>query len=316
MLPPDLYERLVRLNEAHKPAKDGFYAGTEKQRGTLLTEVQRARDQLLATFMAPVWGRWPDLEALSRETREYARRCDWTLIDLVALAASLRVGPAELSRRLAAPLLAYQALRMLDDVIDGHLDYKGGYQTFYGAMVRANGVVAARGLTICTAAALLAEGTRHLDEPQARQLHETLAAAIQELHGIGPNEHQDYLRMVEGKMGAYSSIIYGPVVAELAEVQTVETFLARTFRVSQIINDLHDLEDDRARNQPNFWLLYPSAGEAATACGLHLDELEAAYAALPDIARPYGDTRLADLSGYALEVAERLPETHNIPVKG
>ncbi|TDC50229.1 hypothetical protein E1281_22350 [Actinomadura sp. KC345] len=314
MLPLELYERLAHLNEAHKPAKDGFYADTEEQRGILLAEVRRARDQLLAAFMAPAQLRWPDVETLSRETREYARRCDWTLIDLVALAASLRVGAAELSRRLAAPLLAYQALRMLDDVIDGHLDYKGGYQTFYGAMLRAHGADPARGLTICTAAALLAEGARHLDEPQALRLHETLAAAIRELHGIGPNERQDYLGMVDGKMGAYSSIIYGPVLADLAEARAVETFLARTFLVSQVINDLHDLDDDRARNQPNFWLLYPSTGEAATACGLHLDELEAAYTALPDSARPYGDTRLADLSGYALEVAKRSLDT--IPVKG
>ncbi|OLT35190.1 hypothetical protein BJF79_07045 [Actinomadura sp. CNU-125] len=316
MLPPDLYERLAGLNEAHKPAKDSFYADTEGQRGTLLKEVRRARDQLLATFMAPAQRRWPDLETLSRETLEYARRCDWTLIDLVALAAALRVGPAELGRRLASPLLAYQALRMLDDVIDGHLDYKGGYETFYGVMLRARGSDTARGLTICTAAALLAEGTRHLDDPQVRQLHETLASATRELHGIGPNEHLDYLHMVAGKMGAYSSIIYGPVLADVAEAQAVTKFLARTFFVSQVINDLHDLEDDRARGQPNFWLLYPSAREAATAFGLHLDELEAAYTALPDMARPYGDVRLTDLSGYALQAAQRSPETHDIPVKG
>jgi hypothetical protein len=81
-------------------------------------------------------------------------------------------------------------------------------------------------------------------------------------------------------------------------------FLKTSFHFGQILNDLLDRESDLARNQPNFWNIHGKSSFRRIVD--ELAELTTGAETLPLPYRAYGTSRVADLAGYGVQVADRL----------
>ncbi|MGH8883716.1 MAG: class 1 isoprenoid biosynthesis enzyme [Egibacteraceae bacterium] len=304
MSTPDLLQYLYRQRLDHEPHKERFFAATHLERAALFREVTRVRDVFLDDCTALSRRDWPELDEVWKEFSEYAHRCDWAILDAIVLATCLSKDPHKLGQQLGPCLLVYQAMRMIDDVVDDHLHYKRLYSTAYGILQLSRGQVKARGLTFIAAAALLVHGVTRLPARTLCAVQAVATATLKEVDGLSLGNMEDYSRIVEGKMVAYSSIFYDPIIEDLEDCTEIRDFLARSFRLGQVLNDLHDLQDDKDRLQPNFWLLH-SDPEAAESDFIHsMDDLVTACRCLPAVLRPYGHARIADLAGYAIQSVE------------
>jgi len=285
----------------HAAVKDAFYLATQTRRSELFESLQRARDglcdQLFAGPEGPV-----EPAAVPAGVRSYAARADWSLLDMVALATRTTAGPAELAAAVAPRALAYQALRMLDDVLDDHVDYKGGKPTLLGEF-RADPALAplAAAANLLPVAMILA-GTELTAEDRAL-LQRTLRGMLLE-YAPGPWTPELYQRMAYAKMVSYGQFLYRPVTDLFPEPvrARLEPFLATSFYLAQLLNDLHDVADDLRRGQPNYWTLPDSGPDRLGAFLAELERLSDDCGTLDPMVQPYGHARLADLLGYLFQV--------------
>src|SRR5262249_46304113 len=119
---------LKELWDRHSGVKGEFYRRTEERRAFLYDLVRRSRDHYLGALLRrgiEDQSRAPELAEIAQMVSTYASSSDWALLDLIALAACCTQPPERIAVSLSPVITAYQALRMVDDVIDGHLTYKG-----------------------------------------------------------------------------------------------------------------------------------------------------------------------------------------------
>jgi hypothetical protein len=288
------------IHRCHVGVKDDFMSRTEMERAELLRSIAEARDRLLDGCLenaSPQARASPLFASAIQSLRRYASASDWSLIDAVNLALCLEPGlRGGLVRQLAETVLAFHALRMVDDVIDGHLSYKTHYQTMYGELMDHPALrPVAADVTLITALLVLSEGVGRYPSILG-DLQRTILGALHERVATDPGAEYDSI--ILGKMVSYGLVLYWPVLASTPEEARppVASFLRESFRLGQLLNDLLDREQDRESNQPNFWNLHPHEGVDLLVG--ELTTLAAQADALPWQFRPYGATRVVDLAGY------------------
>jgi hypothetical protein len=306
MLTTETLAQLESVRSRFVSARNRFHGATEEARSKLFFALRSRRDDEVRATLESGPGR--PLDWLAGEAVEYLHSCDWALLDVYALAVALGVD-GSVVEELLGPALVYQSLRMVDDVVDGHRSYKGAYETLYGYLRRHYDESQARafGLLAATAVGLRGAALLSAGAGTAEHARRTLVGMALELQPC--REPEDYLRMVDHKMVSYSRLIYGPVLesAALPSEGRAGEFFDGSFVLGQVLNDLADIEEDTARQQPNFWL---ANGEAAAGAMLgRFEELVALAADLPAVLDGYAQSRLADLAQYALDVDERLKAT-------
>ncbi len=144
MLTTEVLARLESVRARCVPARARFHAATDDARSkALLRAAGAAPTRRSARRSSPVLT--TASTGLAREAVEYLHCCDWALYDVFALAVAIGADGTAVEA-LIGPVLVYQSLRLVDDVVDGHRSYKGAYETLYGYL------------------------RRHYDDPEARWL--------------------------------------------------------------------------------------------------------------------------------------------------
>jgi hypothetical protein len=291
-------QQLEAWRAFHRERQHGGWPGDER-RAELTRAIRCARDSLFDEAFGEQDAL--DCAGVHAAVREYAARSDWSLLDLATLATCSDAPEDELAGRVAPHALAYQALRMLDDVLDDHTDYKGLGPTLLGELRQepARAHLAVPGnllpLTMMVVAASAA-----LDDTDRRLMQQTLSGMLAEAV-FDEWTVASYQTIAEAKMVSYGSFLYRPVLASFPQAvrDALYPFLKRSFYIGQILNDLHDRADDVRRGQPNLWTL---AGEEAARAHLldELDGLSAACQRLEPVVQSYGHARVADLIGYVI----------------
>jgi len=301
---------LRRRLESLEPRKAAYYDGTAARRRQILDEVVAARNALLDEALSSGLAKGESQEAdrALQEITAYAARCDWILFDTVALAAAGASIARKIASDLAPRLLVYHSFRMMDDVIDQHHDYKGGLATALGAL-SADPVLspAASGCNQLTALLLFGHGLRSFSGDEARLAWSTIGGALLELFPASETTEQRYQTIVEGKMVSYGLILYGPLIVDhpTAVRAQLRTFLATSFRLAQILNDLGDQEDDRLHRRPNYWAI-DTAEAREDMFEAELGDLERQALDLAAPVAGYALSRVADLCRYGLHMLERV----------
>ncbi|MCA9773445.1 MAG: hypothetical protein KC466_13610 [Myxococcales bacterium] len=295
---------LRRSAEASGDAKERHLKATEARRGRDLARIVAARDAALGRALRPAEGGGSAaMKALAEGVLAYARRNDWNWIDVLLLLACLDED-AGVCERLGRAGLLYQSYRMVDDVLDGHRDYKGHYPTLLGELERAGRSPSeVSALTLLPALAMMCEaldGSAPM-EAFAALARRTVLGALTECMPSEDLTLDRYEAIVEGKMVCYGLLLYGPAIEAAAppEREALGGFLESSFFVAQVANDLVDREDDRRRGQPNFWNLQ-SDRAAARRFVERVEDLGRRADGLADRLRPYGRSRVHDIANYAL----------------
>jgi hypothetical protein len=301
---------LQELHAVHRPLKDSFYQRTAGPRDALFAAIKAARNRLLDDLFARVAAARPESAPLARlraRIYSYFDRSDWAMLDLVALAACTTVPVDQAAAALAPNALVYHSLRMLDDVLDGHHDYKGGAKTLFGELMEdGDAPHLAAHANLLTAMIVMASTTAALTGDERQLLERTLIGMLHESFPGEWRSPESYRQIAAAKMGAYGLFLYRPIVGffEPAAQQTLEPFLVRSFVISQFVNDLQDREDDDARRQPNYWLMDGPDEARAADFRREIDVLACSCAEIPRPARDYAHTRVTDLAAYCLQVLE------------
>jgi hypothetical protein len=311
MLLPGAMSLLQALHEAHRPRKDLFYQRTTQYRSQLFTSIKKSRNRLLDDIFVRVGDARVESESLIQLRTgiyDYFDRSDWTFVDLIALAACTSVPPEQVADLVAPNALVYHSLRMLDDVLDGHHDYKGGERTLFGVLSDDAGKshLASAG-NLIPAMIVMATASVRLPAEERQLIERTLIGMLHESFPGDWNTAESYRQIALAKMGAYGMFLYRPVLLlfNAPDRAELDAFLVRSFFVSQLVNDLQDQEDDEARQQPNFWRM---GREPEAAWGELVGEIEAmdrSCAEVPGQAREYVHTRMTDLIGYLLQVLRK-----------
>ncbi len=310
MLNPTCRAVLDAMDASHRRAKDRFYRCTAGRRAGLFVCIKQARNRLLDEIfdrINHVRGASPPLSRLQEEMYAYFERSDWALLDMIALAACTAAAVDKVAEAVASHALIYHSLRMLDDVLDSHYDYKGGSRTLLGELCAdAATKGAASAGNLIPAMIIMASNCARLSTADRDLVERTLIGMLHESFSGSRCTLESYRAIAMAKMGAYGLFLYRPVLLLFDESarSKLETFLERTFFVSQVINDLQDQRDDQQRGQPNYWLIDTPANEALDALIGEIRWLSLACSRVVPSAMDYAHARLADLIGYLLHVSQ------------
>lgn len=292
------------LRDKYGVVKAHFYEETAMQRERMFAAVRLQRDAWLQTELQPLLLR-ADTSWTCDEFVKYANRCDWVLVDTLAFAACLPERETEIVEGLVAPLLMHLSIRLVDDAIDHHDRYKGGFDTLIGAYKQA-GHPKELGETISVLLALaLAWRTGASGQPESTEgAIRTVAAMVWEALSAH-NDTTSYEQLAAAKMGDFGMLLYGPVVnhCERSLRAPLTQFLRLSLLLGQMLNDLHDATDDKSRGQVNFW--NQSAHNHADRMNGLFRELACLAYLLPAVFQPYCFSRMVDLANYGLQAPPR-----------
>jgi hypothetical protein len=309
--PIELAGRLESVAEKCRPAKDAFMQSTERRRASYLELIAESRDSQLDGMFVRL-GHHPEgrLADVFRELKAYARQCDWNYIDPIILLACLERFDLSLLDRMARIGLVYQAFRMIDDVVDGHCNYKGAYPTLYGILKEqraySTNVLSFSLLTailmLCEAFANPVESSLILRRYLSHAQH-TALGMLREYSFPKPLTFEAYASVVDDKMVNYGLLLYGPVldVMPAPHREIMQPTLKTSFLIAQITNDLAELKSDQTRGQLNYWHIeeFPKAADRFLEM---LARFETEIDSLPEAYRNYGIIRLGDLANYAAQM--------------
>ena len=305
------FEQLIKkrasaLLDECREMKDSFSKSSETVRETYLGEIISRRDALLCTIFdkkaqsMPYYGK--QLEMLIEAVKDYASLCNWNFIDLTFLLACIDSVDDTLLEQIAKLSLIYQAFRMIDDLIDEHIDYKGEGTTLYGTL-KSNPSTTSQVVTASILPALLmvCEGTYGTDRKYIDSAMKTVGGVLGETLGEPITTLEQYTAMVDGKMVAYGMLLYGPALnmLERQKQEHMNSLMRITFLCSQIANDLVDRIDDAQRGQPNFWhILDPK--DASDRLTDMLSDLYEGRQKISNELQPYLISRLYDICNYII----------------
>ncbi len=300
-----IVNRLADARTRRSAQKQELLTATEQRRSDLFDSLRKRRDVVLSEALAAPEGvHLGQAAVVIAEAEAYAKRCDWNWVDLSAFLACAPESSEETLEALAAAGLVYQAFRMIDDVIDRHLDYKGGYATLLGVLSDGRCTNPDAGALLPAILVLMDVIVGHrLSAWAVDQARRTVFGALEESSG-SPSDLSEYDTIVSGKMVAYGFLLFAPALQALdAEASSnLEPFFTESFRVSQIANDLQDIAEDRLRDQPNFWLLFESPDQAEKTFLERFDRLEQLACRVPDRFLPYTNLRVHDIAVYFEQV--------------
>jgi hypothetical protein len=160
----------------------------------------------------------------------------------------------------ALGMIAYLGARLVDDAIDGHIDYKGRFPSYYGYLVNELDVCDAEGTCAAAGTFLITASLRRMIKlgcssvaAAIMQLYNRVASGVlcETLSGgipIGPDLYRSVIRH---KAVAYDRMLHVVFFrnAEPLIQSRILSFLSAKSESSQLLNDLCDESDDRSRNQ-------------------------------------------------------------------
>lgn len=303
----DVLHFLEGLRDRYNKHKHVFFQQTEKFRSNMLNRIVYERNKHLDTIFSD---RLDTLfpkdfnHILIKEIKEYSLKCDWNYIDPIILISCLEQSNEALIDRIARIGLLYHSFRILDDVLDDHENYKGNYPTLYGKLKNiypfSRCILAA---SVLSTILLVCEGLRGSEDIYVDLAEKTVLGALAEVAEYENISLDIYGRIVENKMVCYGLILYTPILdaIEHPKRSKLESFLRHSFFLSQVVNDLLDMEEDRMRKQPNFWNLqkdwkssYDIFVKLFTELLKECDDIAVEF-------QPYARIRLSDLANYAVQ---------------
>lgn len=229
----------------------------------------------------------PVLHLTMDDLVEYVSWNTWSLDDACYFAVALRTPTASIARRLAGCHLIYQAGRTLDDVVDGHFDYKGLRPTPLGHAIKRGGEherAHAEHRLVLLAVLLILRGIGEFTASFGPVVHvshvrtlldsasKACVGALLELEIHGHLAAETYRELVELKSTSHNAILLR-AFAGLADehyVADLVEFGSRTSLLGQILNDAVDRFDDDRIGQPN---VFRRADEVMPTGGLSTGDL-------------------------------------------
>jgi hypothetical protein len=299
--------RLQGLLDECQPLKDDFLKSTELTRERYFDVIVIKRDTYLESiFSKSIYFARAEsaVDVLFNEVKAYAERCNWNYVDPIILMACFDKLGDDVFDKVARLGLIYQAFRMIDDLLDDHIDYKGGYPTLYGNLrknsLTSNHVLAS---SILPALLMICEGLRYDIDKYTNLAQQTILRALYEVINCKTLSIERYYRIVEGKMVSYGMLLYTPLIDAMGPNSStvMEPLLRRTFLLSQIANDLVDKKDDHVQGQPNFWQIIDNSMTAADTFLKQLFTLYDQRETFPSNFKPYVFTRLHDIGKYVVQ---------------
>ena len=319
----DVVGRVDALHESCPASAAAFTAEHGERVDDYRRLVSAGIDEALAELraeMADASGGNALVTEIGEHLTGYVAWMQWSLWDLPVIAAAVEPDGDRFRHDVAGCGLVYIAIRMVDDVIDGHFSYKGVRDTFFGSVSETHGdAQRSRGLATLAALLLCFDGLDRLARadglggPTAgdvlRSLRRAVVGAMME-HTPEPRSSPDeYVRMVRLKNVDYWRALYAAVDPE--RQSPLYPFLERYYELAQYLNDVGDYEDDARRGQPNLLALHAAGGngcrpvddprpwgvtdEVEELLAERVLELGALAAELPDVERAAAETKLADL---------------------
>lgn len=231
------------------------------------------------------------LESLLADTQSYVQWLRWSLDDVGYYSLGLGLDSGLMARRIAACHFVYQSGRLLDDLIDGHQDYKGLKETSFGARRnywREKGIQdRAEKECLLIAISLLLRGVRDYATcfgeftPVAaiRNLLHTVTnaclGAIIELNEQIPHNPESYQQIVKLKTSAHNAILLQPFfgMVPMETFHELEGFYKQSSLAGQILNDAHDIEEDLQIGQINYFNVGGKSREGTALTESEVDKL-------------------------------------------
>ena len=195
---------------------------------------------------------------ISKVTYDYLNGMRWVGWGNYQMAPPLGINPVE---EYSYTIIIYLSARLIDDAIDGHIDFKKLMKTLYGSLVSETNEREAAGL--CTmvgnlvyqnALRFLIKGGHGESAEILMQLYsEVIPGALMEAF-VKDNANYDlYAKIIKRKSVAYdmmlNKIFFGKVEPNLQEY--LINILSEFSETAQWLNDLMDYEDDKQRKQLN-----------------------------------------------------------------
>lgn len=297
-----LAEVARRLREENRDLKQRFFAEVGDRASMFSGRVREKREAILSTISAETAGSF-DVAPIFEATNAFCARSDWSLIDVANLAAVCPSIDEDLIQECAGATLLYHGARIVDDVIDGHRSYKDLYSTLPTELIPVVGDESdAVSVSLLSALFLFFASFPKVSPSLIDLSRKSIIGNLMEKVRTAPVDRPHYDRLVELKTVAYSQLLYDPILVRFPEGSGLHEFVLQTFRVSQYLNDLHDLGDDRDREQPNLVVLLEregrGTGEIDGFLANSLLDCAERSEALPSTVQGYAYCRLFDLGSY------------------
>jgi 2-polyprenyl-3-methyl-5-hydroxy-6-metoxy-1,4-benzoquinol methylase len=221
---------------------------------------------------------------LADQTCDYVEWLQWTFWDLPYFAVAMRPEPRPFRHAVASCGLVYLSARLLDDLMDRHLYYRGRRPSLLATFSESHGEGRkSEHLTMLAALLLCFQGLRRLadrlgqdsqqparDETAAQMLRQVLTASSAAVVGAimehSPAEtwsKEYYERLIELKNVAYWRCLYAAIDPDFAS--PLYPFLVDHYTVAQKLNDIQDYAEDEDRGQPNLISILRSRAEGSSA---------------------------------------------------
>ncbi|MFO7562828.1 MAG: class I SAM-dependent methyltransferase [Enhygromyxa sp.] len=259
-------EAITRLRATARELGGAFEtsagAGAEAYREELRLGLREGLAQLRADLREHSGGHLV-CEVLGEELSAYVDWLQWTLWDLPWLAVALASEPARFRTKVTRCAFVYISLRLVDDIVDHHYNYRGRQPTLLSRLsARFGDSRSSEGLALLGALLLCFEGLHRLaEEPSAAPVREILATlrrvvigASMELQSHGAWDRASYERLIQLKNVDYWKISFAALDPE--HDTALAPVLERHYALAQKLNDLQDLDQDLVRGQPNIACLH------------------------------------------------------------
>jgi hypothetical protein len=275
----------------------------DRRCGSRIIDFTRRAEQLYATEIDLFYDRYrSDLslraytDPLLEEVREYLfwlRWVGWNATNLLPL--SDERDDEDLAHAFSRHLLAYAALRLVDDGLDGHTTYKD-VRTTLVPFVEARRSPAARhpeAYSVFLGLCVFNFARQRIDERSspcalgvARLLDRAAVGVLAEGCADAITDEKAYEQIARRKAGAYNLMLYLPFLCALQaeEQQRLRGALVEMDVLAQLINDVRDAADDRRRRQPSAIGVYEPK-RLTTELTRRVDALWKSVAAFPTLQR-------------------------------
>ena len=204
------------------------------------------------------------LSPFLREIGEYLSWLRWVGWNISNLGPILYENTSVVCERLALAMLAYAAGRLIDDGFDNHETFKGHRKNLVGALRSRNKSMPL--YQICVQSAFIGFNLFHFALRRMREcsqikcaeevghLFEVTSVGVIAECLVGPKvDIHLYRQIIRRKAVAYNMILYKPFLTGLDSNMrlSILKILANMDEVAQVINDFHDIQEDRERGQIN-----------------------------------------------------------------
>jgi hypothetical protein len=194
-------------------------------------------------------------------SKDYVLWLQWTLLDLPLYAVALNTPHKKFAKLVSAVALIYQSIRILDDVLDNHLDYKGMKPTLLGNLserFHEESKLLGKNSSILISLLLSIEGIRLLSIESSNanllnmldEYRKTVLGALLEYSPNSNNSLEFFDNLIKLKNVSFSRILLSSL--GFSNMSSFTLWVESLYYLSQQFNDFQDLEKDVLIGQPNF----------------------------------------------------------------